>query len=156
MYVLPDALLSEILLAIEGDTAIFPAGWDIRLFSNDITPDPASVIGDFVEVIVGDVPGYAPVAGSWAGVPVRKADGSWEDQGTGPSAFQATGATTGANVAFGWFATEGAGATLVGSGRFDDPFNFAAAGDGFLLENIIRARQGTGTDITLTLDMEME
>ena len=50
MYQLPDLLIKELILAAETDTSMFPAGWVVRLFTNNITPTKANVIGDFTQL----------------------------------------------------------------------------------------------------------
>jgi hypothetical protein len=156
MYVLPDELVKELILAIEGDTTIFPAGFLVRLYTNNQTPDKGSVVGDFEELTNIQVPGYAAVAGGWVGAPVRKQDGSWEDQGAAPLAFAASTAPPAPIPVYGWFATNAAGTVLIGAGIFEAPFTFALPGDGLSLEQVIRVIQANGTDYTLTLDMEIE
>lgn len=156
MYQLPDLLQKEIVLAVEGDTTLFPAGWKVRLYTNNFTPVKGSAVGDFTELTNVEVPGYVAVAGAWQGTPVRKADGSWEDGGTGPLNFAASAPPPSPQIVYGWFATDSTGATLIGGGRFDTPFTFTTTGDGMNLEQVIRVLQSSGTDYTLTLDMEQE
>lgn len=157
MYQLPDLLIEEIILALEADTVMFPAGWVVRLYTAGPTPpNVGNVIGDFTEMTNAQVPGYAAVAGSWKGTPVRKPDGSWEDQGTSPLQFKATSAPAVPVSALGWYATDAAKTTLLGSGSFTNPFAFTLSGDGFLLEQVINASQLTNNTYQLLLDMEQE
>jgi hypothetical protein len=156
MYQLPDSLIRELILAAELDANLFPAGWLVHLYTNNLTPDKNTVLGDFTELTNVEVPGYAAVAGGWVGNPIRKPDGSWEDQGVGPLPFAASGPPPIPINAYGWYATNGAGTVLLASGIFAVPFGFNSAGDGFTLEQVIRCIQANGTDYTLTLDMEIE
>lgn len=156
MYVLPDSLVQELILGAELDTNLFPAGWVVRLFTTDMLPTRTSVIGDFTELTNVEVPGYAAVAGAWNGTPIRKPTGVWEDQGSAPLHYAASGPPPAPIVVYGWYATDAAKTTLIGSGRFEAPFTFGSTGDGFDLEQIFQAQQSTGTDYTLTLDMEVE
>ena len=156
MYVLPDLLIKEIILAIETDTTMFPAGWVVRLFVNNITPDKNTLLATLTEVTNVEVPGYAPVAGAWQGTPIRKATGEWEDGGVGPLHFGATGAPPAPQIVYGWFATDAAKTVLLGSGLFLNPFTFSLSGDGFNLEQLIQANVIDGADYNLKLDMEQE
>lgn len=156
MYQLPDVLIKELIVASEADATLFPAGWLVRLYSNNLVPSKSNVIGDFTELTNVQVPGYAPVAGAWAGLPIRKNDGSWEDQGAAPLHFGATGPPPVPQVAFGWFATNAAGTVLIGSGRFTNPFTFTSTGDGFNLEQVMNALQLDGTHYQHTFDLEQE
>ena len=156
MYILPDLLVKQIILAAEADTTIFPAGWKVHLYTNNLIPTKTNVVADFTELTNVEVPGYLAVAGAWAGTPVRKQDGSWEDQGSAPLAFAATSAPPSPQIVYGWFATDTGGTTLIGSGAFTVPFTFTANGDGFLLEQVFNALQATDDTYTLTLEMEQE
>lgn len=156
MYQLPDILIEELILACEADVSLFPAGWLVKLYTNNLTPTKSNVVGDFTQLTNVEVPGYAPVAGSWMGAPVRKQDGSWEDQGSAPLPFKATGAPPSPQIVYGWYATDAAGTTLIGSGLFAVPFTFVLNGDGFVLEQVFNALQLTGNTYQLLLDMEQE
>lgn len=156
MYQLPDLLQKEIIVALEADTTLFPVGWLVKLFTNNITPTKLSLVGDFTEATNVEVPGYAPVAGAWSGAPIRKVDGSWEDQGSAPLAFAASGPPPSPQVVYGWFATNAAGTSLIGSGVFDTPFTFTTTGDGFLLEQVLNVLQESGDSYTVKLEMEQE
>lgn len=156
MYVLPDADLKVLILAIEADVTLFPPGAVVRLDTTNFTPGPQTVLGDFTELTALEVPGYAPAALGWAGAPIRKNDGSWEDQGLAPIPFGATSDPAAPVPVYNWYATDAGGTTLIGSGHLDVPFTFSTSGDGFTLEQVIRALQANGTEVTLTLDMEME
>lgn len=157
MYQLPDALIEELILAVEADPTMFPAGWVVRLYTaGPATPNKESVIGDFTELTNAQVPGYTSVPGAWVGIPVRKADGSWEDQGVGPLQYKATAPPPVAITVLGWYATDAAKTTLIGSGAFVTPFTFTLNGDGFDLEQVFNASQLTGNTYQLLLDMEQE
>ena len=153
MFVLPDAALSEILIAIEGDTNIFPAGFVMRLFTNDFTPDNQSVIGDFTELTNVEVPGYAAVAIVWDGTPIRSQLGQWDDFAT-DAPFAMTGAPPGDQAVYGWYMTDAANTALVASGRLAAPFTFHAVGDGLRLEPRLSIIEQTGTDYLLQADVE--
>jgi hypothetical protein len=156
MYQLPDVLQPELILAPEGDVNLFPAGWVVRLFTNNLTPNKANVVTDFTELTNVQVPGYLPVAGAWKGTPIRKPDGSWEDQGAAPLEFKATGLPPAPQTVYGWFATNAAGTVLLGSGVFAAPFVFTLLGDGFTLEQVINVLQLTGNTYQFLIDMEQE
>lgn len=156
MYQLPDPLIEEIILAIEADTTMFPAGWLVKLFTNNFTPNAQNVVGDFTELTNVEVPGYAPVAGAWLGSPVKKADQSWEDQGAAPLPFKATGVPPSPQVVYGWYATNAAGTVVLGSGVFANPFTFSLLGHGFDLEQVINVSQIDDSNYQVHLDMEVE
>lgn len=156
MYVLPDALIKEIILALETDLTMFPAGWVVRLFTNNITPDKNTLLAALTELTNVEVPGYIAVAGAWQGTPIRKPTGEWEDGGVAPLHYAATGAPPAPQVVYGWFATDAAKTVLIGSGLLQNPFTFSLIGDGFNLEQLIQAAVVDGTDYNLKLDMEQE
>jgi len=155
MWVETDTMLKDIVLAIEGSTNLFPAGWVVRLFTNNITPQRNSVVGDFTELTNVQVPGYAAVAPTWAGTPIRQADLSWQDD-TGDAIFQATGAPPAPIVVYGWFATNAAGTVLLGAGLLNLPYTFTSIGDGVRLEGSINVNQPTGDNVDLVMDFVQE
>lgn len=156
MYVLPDLEVQEIILALEGDVNIFPAGCLLRLYTNNVTPTKATVIGDLNQLTNVEVPGYAAVALTWNGTPIRKQDGSWEDLGALASFVAAGGPPPAPQIVYGWYLTDAGNTVLYGSGIFAVPFTFVADGDGFVMEPVINVIESTGTDYTLHLDMEVE
>lgn len=156
MYVWPDLSLEEIILALEADTTLYPAGMTLRLFTNDFTPTRDSVVGDFTELTNVEVPGYAPTTPAWQGSPVRKQDGSWEDW-TDQNQFLAAGGPPPAPITvFGWFLADAGGTLVAASGRFAAPFTFADDGDGFSLKARLNVNQVDGTTTELVADMVME
>lgn len=156
MYQLPDHLQMEIIVAVEADVLLFPPGWVVRLFTNNLTPTKANVAADFTELTALAVPGYVPVAGVWNGLPIRKQDGSWEDNGAAPLQYAATAPPPAPQITYGWFATNAAGTVLIGSGKFATPFTFTLNGDGFDLEQKMNLLQNADGNYVLTLDMEQE
>lgn len=157
MYQLPDSLIKEIILAMEADTNLFPAGWKVHLYTNALSPPlKTNVLGDFTEMTNVEVPGYAAVVAAWQGTPIRKPDGSWEDGGTTPLHFGASANPPAPQICYGWYATDGASAVLLGAGSFDIPFTFSKAGDGFNLELLMNVLQQAGNQYLLTMDMEQE
>lgn len=156
MFVLPDLAQQEVILAIEGDVAIFPAGFTLRLFTNNATPDKTTVVGDLTQLTNAEVPGYVNISPTWNGTPIRKPDGSWEDLGSISTFIAAGGPPPAPQVVYGWYLTNAAGTVLVAAGRFSAPFIFVADGDGISLEPVINFIQVDGTDYTLHVDMEVE
>jgi hypothetical protein len=154
MFQIPDLSIREIILAVEGDTTIFPAGTVVRLYSNDYTPTKADSVSSYTEVTNVEVPGYAPLALAFNGTPVRQPTGTWEDLGSAPLTFQATGTPPAPQIAYGWFATNAGKTIWVGAGRFAAPFTFEATGDGFSLLPQIQASQLDGNNYNLFLEME--
>lgn len=98
-------------------------GAKVHLYSNDLTPNVNTVLGDFTEVIAG---GVVAQAVTWSApfydqnnIPVSS---------IGELLFVQTGATM--DVCYGCYLTDAAGAVLLWSARLDAaPFNFAAIGD---------------------------
>lgn len=156
MFIYPDASLEEIILALELDPTLFPAGMTLRLFTDDITPTRNTVIGDLTELTNVQVPGYAPTTPAWNGTPFRRQDGSWEDW-TDQNQFIAAGGPPPTPVTvFGWFLADAGGTALAASGRFASPFTFTADGDGFSLKARLNVNQTSGTLTELISDMVME
>jgi len=156
MYIYPDLSLQEIIIALEGDTILFPAGMTLRLFTDDITPDRNTLIGDITELTNVEVPGYAPTTPAWNGTPFRKSDGSWEDW-TDQNAFIASGGPPPAPITvFGWFLANAGGTVLAASGRFSSPFTFSDDGDGFSIKARLNVNQTAGDLVEVITDMVME
>lgn len=156
MYIFPDSLVSELILSPEGDANLYPAGALVRLYTNNLVPTKNSVLADFTELTAVEVPGYAPVAQAWAGVPVRKQDGSWEDQGAAPLQYKATSSPPAPQIVYGWYMTDAANTVLLASGAFDTPFTFTQNGDGFALEQVFNVVQNASNEYTTRIDMEVE
>ena len=156
MFILPDLSVSEIILALETDTTVFPVGALLRLFTNNITPTKSTVRADLTELTNAEVPGYVAVALAWNGTPVRKQDGSWEDLGGIVSFAAAGGPPPTPQIVYGWMLTNAAGTVLQGAGMFDVPFTFVQDGDGFALEPLLNVDQVSGSNIVVKLDMEVE
>jgi len=130
-WVLPESQMKVFLDALR--VLVNPG--HIHLYVNDITPDKASVLGDFTEMVVGDVPGYGAAAMDRS-VVVRGDDGKWMLQFVA-APIVCTGPTSGDNVAYGWFMTDAADAVLLGAGRFPAPVAFMVAGDASTVEGTL-------------------
>jgi hypothetical protein len=156
MYQLPDTLIREVILACESDANLFPSGWVVRLYVNNLAPTKATPLASFTELTNVEVPGYAPVAGVWQGNPVRSNLGVWEDYGVGPLQFYASSAPPSPQIVYGWFATNAAGSVLLGAGQFSVPFTFTLSGDGFNLDQLAQMTQLAGNAYQLLLDMQQE
>lgn len=153
MFVLPDANLAEVILALELDVNLFPAGFVMRLYTNDLTPTPANVVGDFTQLTNALVPGYAAVAITWDGTPQRDQLGVWNDYGN-DALFAASAAPGAPQIVYGWYMTDAANTTLLASGRLAVPFTYTAAGDGLRLEPRLSLSETNGTDYLLQADAE--
>jgi hypothetical protein len=93
----------------------------IKLFQNDFTPTPTSVIGDFT---IASFSGYADVTGAFGAPGI---DPSGNAVAPHPCVWSTDGVTPGA--AYGLYIVDSAG-NLVAGARFDDaPYNFVNAGD---------------------------
>jgi hypothetical protein len=149
--VFPDAQVKEIILGLEADLNLYPAGFVMRLYTNNVTPTPQTVLGDLTQALNADIPGYAAVAITWDGTPSRSPDGSWIDYGT-DAPFIATGAGSGANTVYGWYLTDAANTVLLGAQLLPAPFTFTLPGDGFRVEPSIKAEQTSDVDVNLTFD----
>lgn len=156
MYIYPDLSLQEIIIALETDTVLFPAGMTLRLFTNDVTPDRNTVDADLTELTNVEVPGYAPTTPAWNGTPFRRQDGSWEDW-TDQNAFIAAGGPPpGPITVYGWMLENAAGTVLAASGRFASPFTFTADGDGFSLKGKMNVNQVGDNEVDVITDMVVE
>lgn len=156
MFIYPDLSLQEMILALETDVNIFPAGMTLRLYTNDLTPTRTTAIGDLTELTNVEVPGYVATSPAWNGAPLRKQDGSWEDW-TDQNAFIAAGGPPPApKVVFGWFLANAAGTVLAAAGRFDAPFTFVQDGDGFSLKARMNVNQTAGDTVDVITDMTVE
>lgn len=118
------------------DVIIANGPYDYHLFQNDLTPDDASVIGDFTE---SDFDGYA------AGAATNWTAASW-DAGPGTSLTEADalvftrGPAGGAQDVYGYFVTN-FGGDLVWAERDDAaPRSMAANGDTYSLVPRLRLR----------------
>lgn len=152
MYVQPDGNLPLEILAIEADATMFPAGWVMRLYTNDLTPTNLTVIGDMTQLTNVQVPGYAAVAMTWDATPARDQLGAWNDYAN-DAAFIATGPPPSDQIVYGWYFTDAANTVLLAAGRLDQPFTFHATGDGLRLEPRLSMVQQTGTDYLLQKDV---
>lgn len=152
MYIFPDAMLKELVLAIENDTTLFPASWKLHLYTNNLIPTRNNVVGDFTELTNVEVPGYVVTAPTWNGTPVRNPSGSWEDRGS-VSLFAATGTVPSPQIVYGWYATNSAGSVLIGAGALATPFTYTKNGDGFRLVADLVVNQIDQENTNVFLDM---
>lgn len=134
--VLPDSIARAVIDAIAvqfGTVAFSLADANLRLFGNDLIPNPFTPVSAFVELTAGQVPGYSSPVLSTGPPAIRNNSQQWElNYQSGSYAFLATGDPAVPIVAYGWFATGFLSALdLRCSGRFDVPFVFSKAGDGF-------------------------
>jgi hypothetical protein len=151
MFIVPDPLMPGLVLAIEADTTLFPAGGLLHLSTTNIAPTKNNVLADFTELTNVQVPGYLPAAQPWDGTPYRNVNGSWSDSGA-DVAFVASGPPPLPIVVYCWFMTDAGGTVLTGSGSLAQPFTFTRAGDGMSLESLLNLVQSAGNQLTLTLD----
>jgi hypothetical protein len=95
----------------------------VHLYKNNFTPNPANVLADYSEVLVGDFPGYAPIAISTSGTPFIDGSGSAAQIFTDPL-FQPSSAPAAPVTVYGYFVTihplAGPDTLLYGK-RFDVP-----------------------------------
>lgn len=156
MYILPDLSLKAIVLALEGDLTLFPAGMTLRLYTNDLTPTRTTVVADLTELTNVQVPGYAAATPTWAGSPLRRQDGSWEDWTDQNQFIAAGGPPPAPQIVYGWFLTNAAGTVLAGAGRFASAFTFVQDGDGFSLKARLNVNQVGDTEVDDLFDMVIE
>lgn len=88
---------------------------DLRLYQNDYTPTPATVLADLTAATYS---GYAAEAIAFAG-PVIGSDGKIRLVSVG-ALFQPTSSTV-TNTVFGWYITNTGGTVLLAAGRFESP-----------------------------------
>ena len=92
----------------------------LRLYSNDFTPLPTSILGDFTAATFG---GYAEDTLAWGAVGL---DGSNTPVAPAPYVFTCDG--TSAGIVYGAYLIDSTGAYVCAS-RFATPVNFAVNGD---------------------------
>lgn len=98
----------------------------MKLYSNDFTPLPTSILGDFTEATFG---GYTMQAPTFS-APVYDQNGI-PAAPMGPVTFTCDGSSSG--FAYGWYLIDSTGA-LVCAGRFDNaPLSFVSNGDAAVL-----------------------
>jgi hypothetical protein len=118
-----DALIEARVTTLQ---TLLNSGHTLRLFANDFTPDPASVLGDFTE---SSFTGYAPESLSGLfGSPVKITDGEWQIQ-TDPIPFSCSGGSP--QVVYGAYVDDGA--DVIFSARFDAPITMTS-GASFTLQ----------------------
>jgi hypothetical protein len=95
----------------------------VHLFKNNIVPTPATVLADYTEMLVGDFPGYAPIAITAGGTPFINGAGNAEQIFSDP-VFQPSADPVAPVTVYGYFVTihplVGADTLLYGK-RFDTP-----------------------------------
>lgn len=104
----------------------------LRLFKNDIVPDPATVEGDFVEA---DYDGYAEVdlTGEWSSA-VQAQDGEYESE---TDSYLFNPPTMGSpNTIYGFFIVDSVG--LVACERFSTPIIMEVGGLNFRLRCVYK------------------
>jgi hypothetical protein len=110
-----------------------------KLFQNDFTPTPSSLIGDFTVCTFG---GYADATGAFL---TPGLDPSGNAVAAKPCAF--TGDGTSSGVAYGIYVVGSTG-DLVAAARFDNaPYNFVNLGDQLVLTLLFGMDQGDATVI---------
>lgn len=156
MFIWPDASLAEMISALELDAALFPAGFTLRLYTNDFTPTRTSVVGDFTQLTNVEVPGYAAATPAWNGVPFRRQDGSWEDWSDQNQFIAAGGPPPSPVVVYGWYITNAGNTVVYAGGRFTSPFTFVQDGDGFSLKMRMNVNQVGDDTVEIITDTVME
>jgi hypothetical protein len=122
----PVVPLSEQILGLSDHiTRWFSAGSTllVHLFKNNIVPTPLNVLADYTEVLVGDFPGYAPVAITQSGTPFINGVGNATQIFTDP-VFQPSSDPAVPVTIYGYFVTIHPVAgpdTLLYGKRFDVP-----------------------------------
>ena len=121
------------------DNVAASATWDgklFRLYSNNITPSDASVVGDFTEMTTGSMPGYAAVtiaAASFGTVTV----GSHIAGSSYPNVTFTRSTTGSAASAYGWYITDSGKTKVYAAARFASaPLTVTNAGDAIQLTQL--------------------
>lgn len=130
----PAQLLAEVALKVlEADYV----GAKLHLYSNDMTPTPASVLGDFTECVFS---GYSAKTVVWSAAFYD--ENNVPASSGGEALFTMSGATP--DVAYGAFLTDTAGTKLLWSARLDTPpFSFVKTGDTLAVSNKMGLTTGT-------------
>jgi hypothetical protein len=103
----------------------------VHLFKNNFTPTPFNVLADYVEVLVADFPGYAPIAITPSGTPFLNGAGNAQAVFSDPL-FQPSSAPVSPVTVYGYFVTIHPVAgpdTLLYGVRFDAPVIVSLASD---------------------------
>lgn len=126
---LTDHQLQLLLEAVLSPAGLILAGTDhMHLYKNNFTPGKNNVLADFSEVLVGDLPGYAPQALPLT-IEGRDVDGNWEAD-TSPLQWIVTGAAlASALTVYGFFITDAANAVLKAWYKFPTPVVLLNVGD---------------------------
>lgn len=124
---LPVVPLAEQLLGLSDHLSRWTGGGNtllVHLFKNNLVPTPNNVLADYTEVLVGDFPGYAPIAITASGTPFINGAGNAEQVFTDP-VFQPSADPVSPLTVYGYFITlhplVGADTLLYGK-RFTTPF----------------------------------
>lgn len=114
-------------------------GAKLHLYSNDLTPDQNTVLGDFTECVYT---GYAALTVTWS-APFIDENNIPASSG-GEKLFPQTGVVA-VDTCYGAFLTDTAGTQLLGSFRLDDPpFAFDALGKALTLTIKLTMPDGIG------------
>lgn len=109
-----------------------PTGFTFHLYTNNITPTPASVLADFTECSIA---GYASQAVTSSG---------WSINASAPGQYKGTNTTvsftmTSSGTVYGLYVTDGVGA-LVWSEKFDTPLVFGDLGGTVTIEPTLESK----------------
>lgn len=122
----PAVPLAEQILSMSDHLSRWLGGGNtllVHLYKNNLVPTPQNVLADFTEVLVGDFPGYAPVAITQSGTPFINVGGNAEQIFSDP-VFQPSSDPVAPVTIYGYFVTihpvVGAD-TLLYAVRFDAP-----------------------------------
>lgn len=117
------------------------SGATLRLFQNNFTPTPLSLVGDFTEC-------------NFTGYGAKTALTTWRTWNDADDASQvvdqtiielfAAGAISAPQTAYGWYLTDAAGTVLLAWGRFDEPYTFIANGDKLPVSPAVKLLLNTG------------
>jgi hypothetical protein len=155
MFVIPDNLMRQIILGIEADAGLVdPHGSLLHLYTNNLTPTPANVLGDFVELTGGQVPGYVATDVGVDALPNRQQDSTWTDY-LSFALIYATSAPPVPVTVYGGFITDNTGAVLKMSFRFAAPVTFTEIYDGVTTSGSIQAAQQESLSASFRFNIEL-
>jgi hypothetical protein len=130
---IPDDGITKALQNLIASGQIWDGCW-IRLFTNNITPSDASVVGDFTEATWSGYGSIQLTAANWAAVSVSAhvATAAY----TVTIAFTRT-VTGSAASNYGWYVTDAGKTKVFAAARFlSAPLTVTAAGDAVVLSNL--------------------
>lgn len=132
-----NAMMTALVTALTG--AADPNFWKVKLYVNNVTPNPDSAVDDFV---LADFTGSDPIDLPDAVAPTDYTDPLSGDhvfevaQPEGGLTFISAGTVEPPQMVYGYIITDSTGAFFKGGEKFDEPITIATLNDGVDVESI--------------------